>query len=230
MEKVVAVCVAVGDPADDPRLGDDLVERAGALDPDRFPSVSVQVIDRDASEAWWGGSPPSTRLLAVLSAWTDCGDDSSDLVALVSDTCGAANTATSAVAVTETVPRWEAAPTAVLTALLHRRADMSHEQFVDHWRDGHQPLSFRIHPQCTYVRNDVSRRLVGAPSFDAICDEGVRDVEDILDPARFYGADGGDWKANRRIIGGDVPKFLDPATTASIMREHRFRDLPTSRR
>jgi hypothetical protein len=228
MEKVVVVGVASGEPAADPRPGDNLVGRVGALDPDRYPATAVQVIDRPVTETWWGGSPPAARLLVVLSAWAESGDDPSELVAIVAGACPEIEV--SAVVVTETVPRWEAAPAAVLTALLHRRADLSHEQFLDHWRDGHQPLSFRIHPQCTYVRNDVSRRLVGAASFDAICDEGVRDVEDILDPMRFYGADGGDWKANRRTIGGDVPKFLDPATTASIMREHRFRDLPTSRR
>ena len=224
------VGVANGEPAADPRLDDHLVDRAGLLDADRYPAVAVQVIDREASETWWGASPPPTRLLVVLSAWVECGDDADELVAVVAGSCRGAGTSTAAVVVTETVPRWEAAPSAVLTALLHRRDGSTHDEFVDHWRDGHQPLSFRIHPQCTYVRNDVSRRVLGESSFDAICDEGVRDVADVLDPARFYGADGGDWKANRRVIGADVPKFLDPATTASIMRETRIRDLPTTRR
>jgi hypothetical protein len=229
MEKVVVVGVASGDPVADPRPGDDLVDRAVALDGDRYPAVAVQLIDRDASESWWGAAPPARRLLVVLSAWVESGDEVDELAEVVASSCGV-DASTAAVVVTETVPRWEAAPSAVLTALLHRRAGSTHDEFVDHWRDGHQPLSFRIHPQCTYVRNDVSRRILGESSFDAICDEGVRAVDDILDPARFYGADGGDWKANRRIIGGDVPKFLDPATTASIMRETRIRDLPTTRR
>jgi len=93
------------------------------------------------------------------------------------------------------------------------------------------PMSLRIHPQHTYVRNVVSRVLTpDAPVVDAICEEGFADVDDVLDQTRFFGADAAepDWRRSRATIGEDIPHFLDPERTmTSILREHRLRDLPS---
>ncbi len=203
------------------------------LDPARFPEVALQVEDRDATMRWQRRDRPlAGRVVATLAAWTECGDDASDVEAatarLSSEYAG--------FVVTEAVPRWrtdrsvsgtEPRPGVVMTSLLRRATQLSRDEFLAHWQHVHQPMSLRIHPQWTYVRNVVARALTaGAPDVDAICEEGFASVDDVLDPARFYGGDltNASWQDNAQTIGNDVKLFLDAArTTSTIMREYRLR-------
>ena len=87
--------------------------------------------------------------------------------------------------------RHGAAARRTVTSLLYRMPTMTPHEFVAHWRDVHQPMSLRIHPQHTYVRNVVARALTRDPlAEDAVCEEGFASIDDVLEPARFYGADG----------------------------------------
>ncbi len=225
--KVMLIGVEAGDRIAVPDVPA-AVECARRLDPSRFSNVAVSVIDHDASTRWWGDRIPAKRLTAVLAARVD---DTDVLAELDHGVTGWNDYQWSACVVAESVPRWDrpAEPDPerpqrgiVLTSLLHRAAHLSRHQFVDHWRTIHQPLSLRIHPQWTYVRNVVDRPLSGSVDFDAVCEEGLADVDDVLDPARFFGADGGDWRQNSRAIREDIPLFLDPSTTtSSLMREYR---------
>jgi hypothetical protein len=206
-------------------------ERLGA---ERYPDVSVQVEDREANDRWRGDRPPpQCRAVATLAVWTECADDVGDVEKLISEV----SPRYAGFVVTEAVPRWRAPrsassaepqPGVTVTSLLTRAPSLTGDQFLQHWYDVHMPMSLRIHPQWTYVRNVVSRVLtLGAPTVDAICEEGFPEVDDVLEPSRFYGADSPStpWKQGRVEIGEDVPKFLDPAQTmTSIMREYRLRD------
>lgn len=204
------------------------------LDAVTYPGVSLQVEDRDATDRWQRRTRPlARRVAASLAVWTEDGDEVGAVTALAREwwpdhTVGV---------VTETVPRWrtdratnarEPQPGAIVTSLLYRRAGMTPVGFAAHWRDVHQPMSLRIHPQHTYVRNLVTRAGAphAAPAFDAICEEGFASLDDVLDPSRFYGADPTrSWKDNARTIGDDVPLFLDTEhTVATIMREYRLRE------
>ena len=235
MEKIVLVAFATDDA---PPLGVDDVRQLNekileVLDPVRYPDVGLQVEDHEATLRWQRRQRPLARRVALsLSAWTECGDDATELV----EALGPAGVDNAAFVVTESVPRWdvdrtvstgEPRPGVTVTSLLCRAPTMSHDAFVAHWRDVHQPMSLRIHPQRTYVRNVVARILTpDAPSVDAVCEEGFGSLEDVLDPSRFFGADlaGTTWEDNARVIGDDVRLFLDTShTTATIMRDHPLR-------
>ena len=235
MEKVVLVAFA-SDGA--PPLADDEVVRLNerlldVLDPVRYPDLGLQVEDHEATLRWQRRERSLARRLRLsLSAWTECGDDVSELVAAL----GPLAEDHAAFVVTEAVPRWEAdrtvsatepRPGVTVTSLLCRNPAMTRDEFVAHWRDVHQPMSFRIHPQRTYVRNVVARTLTPETvPIDAVCEEGFTSLDDVLDPARFFGADtsGTTWKENAGVIGADVGLFLDTDhTTATIIRDHRLR-------
>jgi hypothetical protein len=208
------------------------------LDETRFPGLLLQVEDHQATAEWQRRTAsPARRVATVLAVWTENADELGPLEARSEEfwpdraMC----------VVTETVPLWNAArntsavepqPGVLLTSLLYRRPGMTSEQFAAHWRHVHQPMSLRIHPQHTYVRNLVTRWTEPAdPPFDAICEEGFAAADDVLDPTRFYGADvnGATWKENAKTIGDDVRLFLDTAdTTATIMREYRLREIRTN--
>ena len=192
-----------------------------------------QLEDRAATDQWQRRTRPlAGRVAASLAVWAEDGDDASAITALVGEWWPDHTVCV----VTETVPRWRTdravdlrhpQPGVTVTSLLHRRTDMTHVEFTAHWRDVHQPMSLRIHPQHTYVRNLVTR--AGAPdahTFDAICEEGFASIDDVLDPSRFFGADTSrPWQDNARTIGDDVPRFLDTDhTVATIMREYRLRE------
>ena len=196
----------------------------------------VQLPDRDVNELWWADRRPRYPLSALVEVW-------SRQPAAMSALHEELNTLPlrwHSYVVSEDVPRWEAPaaaaprlqrPGVVLTALLFRAPTLSRAGFDNHWRDVHLPMSLRIHPQWTYVRNVVSSSMdANAISLDGISEEGVPTSADILNPRRFFGADGGDWRANRSQIHQDIPAFLDPhQTSATIMREYRIRDHRTTK-
>ena len=234
MEKVVLVAFAAEDSAplgadDGQRLNERLLRD---LHPDRYPDIGLQIEDHEATLRWQRRDRPLARRVALsLSVWMECGDDVGEVAAAL----GPAHDDHAAFVVTEAVPRWQAPRTVsateprpgfIVTSLLCRIPTMSRDEFVAHWRDVHQPMSLRIHPQRTYVRNVVARNLTSdPPPVDAVCEEGFASLDDILDPARFYGGDvAAPWEDNARTIGDDVRLFLDTAhTTATIMRDYRLR-------
>jgi hypothetical protein len=237
MEKVVFVAFARDDapPLDGGDIRTFIAGSLGTLDPGRYPGLALQVEDVAANQRWRGNRPlPNGRPMATVSVWTECADDVAD----VADAVATLSSHHAGYVVTEAVPRWwtnratsDDEPRAgfVVTSMLCRAVGMTPDQFLRHWRDVHMPMSLRIHPQWTYVRNVVARPLTpNAPEVDAICEEGFEQLDDILDPQRFYGADHHPTRveANRAAIGDDVPKFLDTRRTqTSIMRDYTLRDL-----
>ena len=162
-------------PAPDP---DDLVARqrasaARASTPRTYPGLSLQVVDLDATTRWQRGRrPEGRRFAASLAVWTESGDDvrrgDADRRRRVArprrvrgDGDGPALAHGS-----RRRARSSRDPGVLVTSLLHRAPSMTRDEFVAHWRDVHQPMSLRIHPQHTYVRNLVTR--VVAPGVAAV--------------------------------------------------------------
>ena len=225
-------------PALDPQAIVSLNQRLlRELDPARYPGIALQVEELEATTRWQRGRVADRRFAASLAVWTEDGDVVDDITAIVDDVWADRSVCIA----TETVPRWrtdratsatEPQPGVLVTSLLYRKASMTPHEFYAHWRDVHQPMSLRIHPQHTYVRNLVTRTITPAtPQFDAIAEEGFVSVDDVLEPSHFYGAGLTDatreagWHDNAKTIGGDVLRFLDTDhTVAMIMREYRLRD------
>jgi hypothetical protein len=237
VEKLVYLVMAAADrTAPDPR---DVVAAAReAFASERFRGVSVQLPRPDVEDARRRArgvvlqhlherepvARPPDRLAAVLSLWLDCADDTSAaerFLAPLGDSIRG-------YAVTEAVTRWMVdadgdAPRDAVQALTVMRpaANTTREDLLVHWRDVHMPMSLRIHPQWSYVRNVV----VGSrPDEDdppvAIAEQGFAHAEDLIDARRFYGAvDDETFEANRAAILADVPTFLDPATTETYVTE-----------
>ncbi|CAO5255608.1 EthD domain-containing protein [Frankia sp. AgKG'84/4] len=237
MEKVVFVAYQPGGapalgPAETVSLNRRLLRD---LDAHKYPGIVLQLENHEATERWQGPRRPrARRLAAVLAVWTESGEDVGEVTRLV----GEIWPDHAACVVTEAVVRWwtgrRTSPTdprsgCTVTAVLYRSPSLTHDQFERHWIDTHQPMSLRIHPQHTYVRNVVARGLApAAPQFDAISEEGFASVEDVLEPERFFGADVSDttWQQNATAIGDDVQVFLDSQhTVAALMHEYWLRDL-----
>lgn len=203
------------------------------LDAGVYPGLALQVEDFATTQRWMRReTAPPRRLAAVLALWTEAGDDIGEVTRLI----GGIWPDHAVSVVTEAVPRWwtertenaaEPQPGLVVTSALHRSPAMTHDEFVRHWVEVHQPISLRVHPQRTYVRNVVARVLVPAdPQFDAVSEEGVASAEDILDPSRYFGADAGTWEQNAALTRRDVQVFLDSRhNLTSVMYEYRLREI-----
>jgi EthD domain len=84
----------------------------------------------------------------------------------------------------------ERTPGACLVSAFTRRAELEEAEFLRRWHEVHTPLSLEIHPLWSYVRNVVEKTLTpGAPAWDGIVEEQVRELEDLTDPLRWYGSD-----------------------------------------
>jgi hypothetical protein len=142
--------------------------------------------------------------------------------------------------VTESVPRaypervWpdgERSPGVKQITMFDRRADIDDTQFFDRWHGSHTPLTFEIHPICLYVRHAVARPLtVGAPRWRGIVEEGLREVEDLTDPMRYFSGDGSPEKLQHNVsrVMDDVRTFLDLASVESYATvEHILRSVPS---
>jgi uncharacterized protein (TIGR02118 family) len=98
-----------------------------------------------------------------------------------------------------------------------RRADLSHEQFDEHWRDRHAPLALRHHVgmwdyvQCSFVRPLAaeSAELDGM----AVCQFASR--EDLKE--RFY-----DGPEGRAAIEADVRRMSDVARSPAMRMVERI--------
>src|SRR5262249_26312734 len=135
--------------------------------------------------------------------------------------------------VTESVPHWvvdlegNGPPDAVkAVTLMHPAPGTGRDDLLRHWLDVHMPMSLRLQPHWSYVRNVVVPSLYGeTPAPVAIAEQGFAAPDEIVDAHRFYGAlDDASLDANRSAILADVPKFLDTTTTTTyVTQEHVLR-------
>ena len=89
-----------------------------------------------------------------------------------------------------TWPDGERSPGVKQITMFDKRSDIDDAQFFARWHGSHTPLTFEVHPVCLYVRHAVARRDREARRLARIVEEGLRDVEDLTDPMRYFSAGG----------------------------------------
>lgn len=187
-------------------------------------AATVHVESEDpVHEAFRHGSGQDGRLLAALvSLWVDTYQDAQELQQLL-DEAPVAQTASYLVC--ESVPQpygdvmtWpegERSPGLSIVTLLDKPEGTDEKVFYHYWHELHRLTTAQCHPFASYVRNEVARALTdGAPRYRGIVTESSPDVEDFLDPHRFYvsGGDKEQLRANRRRVADETAHFIDFAT------------------
>jgi hypothetical protein len=214
---------------------DVLVERVGpelvALDP---RGVTINVVDPAIDMSATVGVPDK-GVGATVGLWLDSLDDRGPYESVL----GAAATRVAGYLVTESVPlayearTWpdgERSPGVKQVTMFDKRTDIEDDVFFARWHGSHTPLTFEVHPVCLYVRHAVARAVTeGAPPWRGIVEEGLREVEDLTDPMRYFSAMGSSdtLELNVKRVMDDVSSFLDLASVESYpTREYILRTLP----
>lgn len=188
----------------------------------RAATVHVESAD-PAHGAFRHGAGTDGRLLAgLVSVWRDSYQDASELEQLLA-TAPVAERAS--YLVSESVPQpygdvftWaegEPSPGLSIVTLLDKPAGTDEKVFFHYWHELHRITTAECHPFASYVRNEVARPLTdGAPRYRGIVTEASPDVQDFLDPHRFYvsGGDRDQLKANQRRVVEETAHFIDYAT------------------
>jgi uncharacterized protein (TIGR02118 family) len=103
-----------------------------------------------------------------------------------------------------TWPSGTQSPGFKMMAFLHRRPDLTYEQFSEHWRDRHGPLAVARQPGFwRYVQNHVVEALTdSSPDWDGIGEIHFRNVDDAVNGSY-------DSEQAQQLIWEDVARFLD---------------------
>ncbi|MEU1726306.1 EthD domain-containing protein [Nonomuraea sp. NPDC005692] len=99
-----------------------------------------------------------------------------------------------------------------ISVFLTRRADLTHEQFVDYWTQKHTPLVLSLPGGKVPVRRYVQLLPIedGIPGISTAAYDGVAEVwvDDIADAARWFTSD-----TYTTTVAEDEEKFLDRSRT-----------------
>jgi hypothetical protein len=213
-----------------------LVEKAGpellTLDP---LGLTVNVVDPDVDMSAVVAPPDGEEVGATVGLWLD----SLDQRGPYEDVLGAAADRMAGYLVTESVPlayeqrTWpdgERSPGVKQITMFDKRAEIDDTQFFARWHGSHTPLTFEVHPVCLYVRHAVARPVTDpAPRWRGIVEEGLREVEDLTDPMRYFSAGGSPetLEHNVKRVMDDVSTFLDLESIESYATaEYILRTLP----
>ncbi len=212
-----------------------LIESAGpellALEPHALTiNVVDPAVDMSATVA-----VPDHGVGATVGVWLDSLDDRGPYESVLGGAAGRV----AGYLVTESVPlayegrTWpdgERSPGIKQITMFDRRSDIDDTQFFARWHGSHTPLTFEVHPVCLYVRHAVARAVTqGAPAWRGIVEEGLREVEDLTDPMRYFSASGSPdtLEHNVKRVMEDVSSFLDLDSVESYATaEYILRSLP----
>jgi hypothetical protein len=178
---------------------------------------------------------PDNGIGATVSLWLDSLDDRGPYESALRHAAGRV----AGYLVTESVPlayndrTWPdgvRSPGVKQITMFDKRPDIEDAQFFARWHGSHTPLTFEVHPVCLYVRHAVARAVTdGAPRWRGIVEEGLREVEDLTDPMRYFSAgDSPDaLEHNVKRVMEDVSTFLDLGSVESYpTAEYILRSLP----
>lgn len=188
----------------------------------RAASVHVENADPTLAAFRHGAGTEGRLLVGLVSVWLDSYQDAPLLSALL-DEAPVAQAASYLVC--ESVPQaygatmtWEEgtpSPGLSIVTLLDKPADVDEKVFYHYWHELHRVTTAECHPFASYVRNEVARPLTdGAPRYRGIVTEASPDVQDFLDPHRFYvsGGDKDQLRANQRRVVEETSHFIDFST------------------
>ena len=169
-----------------------------------------------------GAGVDGRLLTGLVSVWLDSYQDAPELGALL-DHAPVAQAASYLVC--ESVPQpygdvmtWaegEPSPGLSIVTMLDKPEGADEKVFYHYWHELHRVTTAECHPFASYVRNEVARPLTdGAPRYRGIVTESSPDVQDFLDPHRFYvsGGDRDQLKANQRRVVEETSHFIDFST------------------
>jgi hypothetical protein len=213
-----------------------LVETAGlellALEPS---GLTVNVVDPDVDMSAVVPARDGDGVGATVGFWLGSLDDRGPYEEILN---GAADRIAGYL-VTESVPleyerrTWpdgERSPGVKQITMFDKRAGINDTQFFARWHGSHTPLTFEVHPVCLYVRHAVARAVTeGAPPWRGIVEEGLRNVDDLTDPMRYFSAKGSPEALERNVkrVMDDVATFLDLESVESYpTAEYILRSLP----
>ncbi|HMF82688.1 MAG TPA: hypothetical protein VKI01_05390 [Acidimicrobiia bacterium] len=178
---------------------------------------------------------PDNGIAATVGLWLDSLDDRGPFEGVL----GGAASRMAGYLVTESVPlayerrTWpdgERSPGVKQITMFDKRAGIDDAQFFARWHGSHTPLTFEVHPVCLYVRHAIARPVTdGAPRWRGIVEEGLREVEDLTDPMRYFSAGGSadTLEHNVKRVMDDVSSFLDLDSVESYpAAEYILRTLP----
>jgi uncharacterized protein (TIGR02118 family) len=113
-------------------------------------------------------------------------------------------------------PEGERSPGVVVFYFVRRREDLSQEEFMRRYRDGHAPLAREHHPGIwRYAQSYVADRSEGAPVWHAISQLHFRSEEDFR--KRFYRDE-----QSPGIIAEDITRFADTRTGLAVVTRERI--------
>jgi hypothetical protein len=88
-------------------------------------------------------------------------------------------------------PDGERSPGVLTVTMLQQKRGTSYEEWMTFWHTRQSPMSEAIQPRARYVRNSIARAITpDAPPYLGIVEESWPTVDDLIDPMRFYCADG----------------------------------------
>ena len=214
---------------------DGFVEKRGpellALDP---RGLTINVLEPDVDMSAVVPDRGGDKVGATVGVWLDSLDDRNPYEAIL----GTAAERTAGYLVTESVPlayqerTWpdgKRSPGVKQITMFDKRADIDDTHFFARWHGSHTPLTFEVHPVCLYVRHAVARAVTeGAPRWRGIVEEGLREVQDLTDPMRYFSAASPEeLERNVKRVMDDVATFLDLESVESYpTAEYILRSLP----
>ena len=225
MEKVCTALwrTADADPGALPSWAAEALVPALSASPDvRGATVHVESADPRHGAFRHGAGTDGRLLTGLVSVWLDSYQDAPGLDQLL----GQAPVAERATyLVSESVPQpygdvmtWaegEPSPGLSIVTLLDKPEGTDEKVFYHYWHELHRVTTAECHPFASYVRNEVARALTdGAPRYRGIVTEASTDVQDFVDPHRFYvsGGDRDQLKANQRRVVEETSHFIDYGT------------------
>ncbi len=154
----------------------------------------------------------------MINVWVDLADaaDRAPIEAAISDvtTRMAGYLAVESVPLlntTHTAPVGERTPGTTLLTSITPKADISYEDFLEHWQVVQRKVAMETQDTYRYVRNVIVRALTeGAPPWAGIVEEGFP-TEAVTDPMLWYKADGSQEKLEENLgrMMESVSAFLD---------------------
>jgi len=153
--------------------------------------------------------PFKSQPIAIFNVYTEGGDPSRFTAALDVEEAYP-------VAYDRTWSDGEPTPSPILLTMLHKKAGVSTDEFIDRWHNGHTPLSLEVHPLWYYQRNVIVEPITEwADPSDGIVLEACPTRSDLLNPTRFFG---GALKMvpNMLRVAMDINGFLDMKKTETF--------------
>jgi uncharacterized protein (TIGR02118 family) len=87
--------------------------------------------------------------------------------------------------------------------ILHRRPDMSREEFSAYWKDVHGPIATKVPGVQRYVQHHARPDANGEPAVDGVAEFVVADASSFSTP---------EWEA----VMSDIPNFIDESRLVAV--------------